>query len=134
MVAVKTGRENLFAGRVWQQVAGQLPRHELVKGRVSFDLTGLPPTLSEIDDFLNDKSADAYEKVVDRLLASKAYGERMATAWMDVSRYADSHGYQADGLREMWPWRDWVIEAFNRNMPDEFFFRRLRRGDHLFLL
>jgi len=89
--------------------------------RVSLDLTGLPPSIDEIDDFLADKSPDAYEKVVDRLLASEAYGERMALEWMDVSRYADSHGMHADGARLMWPWRDWVIDAFNENMPyDEF--------------
>ncbi|MCY4001442.1 MAG: DUF1553 domain-containing protein [Bacteroidetes bacterium] len=89
--------------------------------RVTFDLTGLPPTLGEIDDFLEDPSPSAYETVVDRLLDSDAYGERMAIEWMDLSRYADSHGFHADGLRTMWPWRDWVIGAFNENMPyDEF--------------
>ena len=77
--------------------------------RVSIDLTGLPPTLAEIDAFLADRVADAYEKVVDRLLASPAYGERMAADWLDIARYADSHGYQDDGMREMSPWRDWVI-------------------------
>ena len=98
----------------------QASRGRLIR-RVTFDLTGLPPTIEEIDAFLEDTSADAYERVVDRLLASSRYGERMATEWMDLSRYADSHGYHADGVREMWPWRDWVIEAFNRNMPyDEF--------------
>ena len=94
---------------------------EMLIRRVTFDLTGLPPTLSEIDAFLADTSAQAYEKVVDRLLSSPAYGERMATEWLDVARYADSHGYQDDGLRNMWPWRDWVIESFNENQPfDEF--------------
>ena len=89
--------------------------------RVTFDLTGLPPTLEEIDAFLMDSSDTAYEKVVDRLLASKAYGERMASDWMDVSRYADTGGYQSDRLRRMWPWRDWVIDAYNDNLPyDEF--------------
>ena len=89
--------------------------------RVTFDLTGLPPTIEEIDAFLADNSADAYSTLVDRLLASEAYGERMATEWLDVARYADSHGYQDDGMRNMWPWRDWVIEAFNKNLPfDEF--------------
>ena len=67
--------------------------------RVSMDLTGLPPTLADIDAFLADRSADAYERVVDRLLASPAYGERMAVEWLDVARYADSHGYQDDGMR-----------------------------------
>ena len=89
--------------------------------RVSFSLTGLPPSLEEIDAFVNDNSPEAYEKVVDRLLASPAYGERMATHWLDVARYADSDGYLDDKHREFSPWRDWVIEAFNQNMPyDEF--------------
>ncbi len=89
--------------------------------RVSMDLTGLPPTIDEIASFLNDTNDNAYEKVVDRLLATDAYAERMALDWMDLSRYADSHGLHADGWRLMWPWRDWVIDAFNKNMPyDEF--------------
>ncbi|MBV8570205.1 MAG: DUF1549 domain-containing protein, partial [Acidobacteriaceae bacterium] len=89
--------------------------------RVTFDLTGLPPTLAELDAFLKDNSPHAYEKVVDRLLASPHYGERMAMQWLDFSRYADTHGYHIDSAREMWIWRDWVIQAFNRNMPyDEF--------------
>ncbi|MEX2640288.1 MAG: DUF1553 domain-containing protein [Balneolales bacterium] len=94
---------------------------ETLLRRVSFDLTGLPPTLEDLDRFLSDRSPDAYEKAVDRLLASPAYGERMAMEWLDVARYADTHGYQDDGPNEMWPWRDWVIDAFNRNMPfDQF--------------
>lgn len=89
--------------------------------RVTFDLTGLPPTVDELDAFLKDDSPQAYEKVVDRLLASQHFGERMAPMWLDLSRYADSHGYQDDRPRTMWPWRDWVIEAFNKNLPyDEF--------------
>jgi len=89
--------------------------------RVSFDLTGLPPTPSEVDSFVADHSPDAYEKKVDQLLKSGHYGERMAIEWLDLARYADTHGYHIDSLREMWPWRDWVISAFNRNMPfDEF--------------
>src|SRR5882672_745457 len=84
--------------------------------RVTFDLTGLPPSLAEMDSFLADKSPDAYEKVVDRLLASPAYGERMAAEWLDVARYADTYGYQADRFNHLWPWRDWVISAFNRNV------------------
>lgn len=89
--------------------------------RVTFDLTGLPPTVEEIDAFLQDNDPNAYEKLVDRLLESPHYGERMASEWLDVARYADSHGYQDDGLRNQWPWRDWVISSFNRNMPyDEF--------------
>src|SRR5262245_1827395 len=85
--------------------------------RVSLDLTGLPPTPAEVDAFLADKSANAYERVVNRLLQSPRYGERMAFPWLDAARYADSNGYQTDGERFMWRWRDWVIDAFNRNMP-----------------
>ncbi len=85
--------------------------------RVTFDLTGLPPTPAELKAFLDDKSPSAYEKVVDRLLASPHYGERMAMQWLDFARYADTHGYHIDSAREMWPWRDWVISSFNRNMP-----------------
>ncbi len=89
--------------------------------RVSLDLTGLPPTPGEVEAFVNDQSPKAYEKVVDRLLASPRYGERMAMDWMDYSRYADSNGYQADYERYQSRWRDWVIDAFNKNMPyDEF--------------
>ncbi|WP_321474638.1 DUF1553 domain-containing protein [uncultured Paludibaculum sp.] len=89
--------------------------------RVTFDLTGLPPTPAEVAAFLKDKSPDAYEKVVDRLLASPRYGERMAMQWLDLARYADTHGYHIDSHRDMWPWRDWVISAFNRNLPfDQF--------------
>ena len=89
--------------------------------RVTLDLTGLPPTLAELDAYLADPSPDRYDKAVDRLLNSEAYAERMALEWMDVARYADSHGMHADGWRMMWPWRDWVIAAFQRNQPyDEF--------------
>jgi hypothetical protein len=85
--------------------------------RLSFDLTGLPPTTGEVDAFLADKSPDAYEKQVDRLLALPQFGERMAMQWLDLSRYADTHGYHIDSGRSMWKWREWVIDAFNRNMP-----------------
>ena len=89
--------------------------------RVYFDLTGLPPSLQAIDEFVDSDDPDAFEKVVDGLLASDAYGERMASDWLDIARYADTHGYQDDLERIMWPWRDWVINAFNRNVPyDEF--------------
>ena len=89
--------------------------------RLSLDLTGLPPSLEEIDAFLTDSSEDAYEKAVDRLLDSPHYGENMTVEWLDLSRYADTHGYQADYYRPHWYWRDWVIKAFNGNMPfDEF--------------
>jgi hypothetical protein len=88
---------------------------ETLLRRVSLDLTGLPPTIAEMDAFARDQSAEAYEKVVDRLLASSRYGERMAERWLDAARYADTNGYQFDGERVMWRWRDWVIDAFNRN-------------------
>ena len=94
---------------------------ETLLRRVTLDLTGLPPTIEEIDAFLTDDRPEAYESAVDRLMSTDAYAERMALDWLDVARYADSHGYSLDGARYMWPWRDWVIEAFRSNMPyDEF--------------
>jgi len=99
--------------------------------RVTFDLTGLPPTRQEIKAFLDDTSPDAYEKVVDRLIASQAYGEHMARYWLDVARYGDTHGLHLDNYREMWPYRDWVIKAFNQNLPiDQFIIKQLA-GDLL---
>ena len=89
--------------------------------RVTLDLTGLPPTPAEVNAFLNDPSPHAYENLVDRLLRSPRYGERMAVRWLDAARYGDTNGYSTDGVRNMWRWRDWVIDAFNRNMPfDQF--------------
>ncbi|HEY7055816.1 MAG TPA: DUF1549 domain-containing protein, partial [Vicinamibacterales bacterium] len=99
--------------------------------RVTYDLTGLPPTPAEVDAFLADKSPDAYEKRVDALLASPHYGERMAVPWLDAARYADTHGYHIDSLRGMWPWRDWVVNAFNRNMPFDRFVIEQVAGDLL---
>lgn len=103
---------------------GEAAQQERLLRRVTFDLTGLPPTISEIDQFLVDAKADpdlAYEKAVDRLLASKHFGERMALMWMDAARYGDSSVFHADGPRDMWPWRDWTIDAYNSNKPfDEF--------------
>ncbi len=99
--------------------------------RVTLDLTGLPPTPEEVQAFVNDSSADAYEKVADRLLASPRYGERMAARWLDAARYADTNGYQTDGERSMWRWRDWVIDAFNRNMPFDRFTVEQIAGDML---
>jgi hypothetical protein len=99
--------------------------------RVSFHLTGLPPSLEQIDAFLGDDSPDSYEKLVDELLASPGYGERWANYWMDLSRYGDSHGYQDDLPRVMWPWRDWVIHAFNKNLPYDQFVTWQLAGDLL---
>ncbi len=99
--------------------------------RATLDLTGLPPTIEEVDAFQADKSRDAYEKLVDRLLASPHYGERLAQNWLDLARYADTSGYHFDGVRFMWLWRDWVINAFNDNQPyDEFTIEQLA-GDLL---
>ncbi len=99
--------------------------------RVTFDLTGLPPTPAEIDAFLKDNSANAYEKVVDRLLASPQYGEQMAARWMDAARFADTNGYQNDFSRHMWPWRDWVIRAYNDNKRFDRFVIEQIAGDML---
>ncbi|MFO1481779.1 MAG: PSD1 and planctomycete cytochrome C domain-containing protein [Verrucomicrobiaceae bacterium] len=99
--------------------------------RVTLDLTGLPPTLAEVDAFVSDASPQAFEKVVERLLRSPRYGERMAVDWLDAARYADSNGYQVDRDRELWPWRDWVIRAFNDNKRfDQFTIEQLA-GDLL---
>ncbi|MBB2147586.1 PSD1 and planctomycete cytochrome C domain-containing protein [Pedobacter gandavensis] len=97
--------------------------------RLSLDLTGLPPSMALMDKFLADGSNKAYEKVVLSLLNTPAYGEKMALHWMDVSRYADSHGYQDDNYRSQWPWRDWVIHAFNKNMPYDQFITWQLAGD-----
>jgi hypothetical protein len=99
--------------------------------RVSLDLTGLPPTIAELDDYLREPSLAAYERAVDRMLASPRYGERMAFRWLDAARYADTNGYQTDVERVMWRWRDWVIEAFARNMPYNEFVRDQIAGDLL---
>jgi len=99
--------------------------------RVTFDLTGLPPTLAEIDAFLADKSPEAYETVVTRLLASPHFGERMAVPWLDAARYADSYGYQSDQLSPTWPWRDWLVRALNDNLPFNEFITQQLAGDLL---
>ena len=105
-------------------------RHTLLR-RLTLDLTGLPPTPEEVDSFISDQSGDAYEKVVDRLLDSPHFGQRMALPWLDAARYADSAGYQNDFKRSQWPWRDWVVRAFNANMPfDQFSIEQLA-GDLL---
>jgi hypothetical protein len=99
--------------------------------RVTFDLTGLPPTLAEIDSFENDKAENAFERVVDRLLNSPAYGERMATEWLDVARYGDTDGLFEDHARSIYPWRDWVVQAFNSNLPYNDFITWQIAGDLL---
>ena len=110
--------------------SAEATRHAWLR-RVTFDLIGMPPTPKEIDTFVRDTSADAYAKVVDRLLADERYGERMASDWLDVARYADSSGYQRDSSRQAWKWRDWVINAYNKNMPfDQFTIEQLA-GDLL---
>lgn len=116
-----------------QERKGLTPNPEADKERllkrVSMDLNGLPPSIEMMDGFLADASANAYEKVVDQLLKSTAYGEKMAVHWMDLARYADSHGYQDDGYRTQWPWRDWVIHAFNENMHYDDFVTWQLAGD-----
>ena len=104
---------------------------EMLLRRVYLDLIGLPPTLAEVDAFLADSSPDAYEKVVDKLLASPHYGERWARPWLDLARYADSNGYEKDSLRTMWKYRDWVIEALNKDMPFDQFTIEQIAGDML---
>ncbi len=103
----------------------------LLLRRVSLDVTGLPPTPAEVDAFLADRSPQAYEKQVDRLLVSPRYGERMAMQWLDLARYADTHGFHIDSHRDMWHWRDWVIQAFNRNQPFDQFTVEQLAGDML---
>jgi Protein of unknown function (DUF1553)/Protein of unknown function (DUF1549)/Concanavalin A-like lectin/glucanases superfamily/Planctomycete cytochrome C len=110
--------------------APEADRATLIR-RVSLDLTGLPPTTAEVDDYLKDGSPEAYEKVVDRLLASPRYGERMAFKWLEAARYADTNGYQLDGERDAWRWRDWVIEAYNQNKPFDQFIVEQLAGDLL---
>jgi hypothetical protein len=102
---------------------------ELLLRRLYLDLTGLPPSLKELDAFLQDKSADAFEKRVDQLLKSPHFGEKMATDWLDIARFADSHGYTVDRIRDMSPYRDWVIKAFNQNMPYDKFIHYQLAGD-----
>jgi len=99
--------------------------------RVHLDLTGLPPTPAEVDAFVADRSPEAYEKLVDRLLASPRYGERWARRWLDLARYADTNGYEKDRERRIWPYRDWVIRALNDDMPFDAFTRRQIAGDLL---
>jgi len=104
---------------------------DLLLRRLSFDLTGLPPSPEEIASFATDRSPEAYEKQVDRLLASPGYGERMAVKWLDLARFADTHGYTVDRYRDMSPWRDWVIKAYNENMTYDQFITWQLAGDLL---
>ncbi|QHV95559.1 DUF1553 domain-containing protein [Spirosoma endbachense] len=115
------------------QKAGHAPEADktTLLRRVSLDLTGLPPTAAEVDAFLADNSPNAYEKVVNRLLNNPHYGERQAVEWLDVARYADTHGYQDDGLRTVWPYRDWIIRAYNRNLSFDRFITWQLAGDLL---
>ncbi|MCB1211251.1 MAG: DUF1549 domain-containing protein, partial [Verrucomicrobiales bacterium] len=111
--------------------AAEADRHELVR-RVYFDLHGLPPTREEIDDFVNDKDPKAYEKLVDKLLASPRYGERWAQHWLDLTRYAESDGYNADAYRpNVWPYRDYVIKSLNDDKPYDQFVREQIAGDEI---
>ena len=105
-------------------------RETLIR-RLTLDLTGLPPTPEEIDAFLADKSDAAYERVVDRLIASPRYGERMAWPWLDAARYADTDGFQGDPTRTMWPWRDWLVKALNQNLTFDQFTIEMLAGDLL---
>lgn len=121
-------RKTLAERGLVQQPAA--PRHQLIR-RLTFDLNGLPPTPDEVRAFENDTSPDAVQKLVDRLLASPRFGERMAVDWLDASRYADSYGFQVDREREVWPWRDWVIRSFNENQPFNEFVTWQLAGDLL---
>ncbi len=110
--------------------APEADRRTLIR-RLTLDLTGLPPTPAEVAAFVEDGSEDAYEKLVDRLLESPHFGERMAVAWLDAARYADTHGYHIDSHRTMWHWRDWVIDAYNENLPFDDFTEQQIAGDLL---
>ncbi|MCB1234051.1 MAG: DUF1553 domain-containing protein, partial [Verrucomicrobiae bacterium] len=116
-----------WAKRQWR-FSPEANRETLLRW-VSFDLTGLPPSLEELDTFLNDANPGAYERAVDRLLASGHFGERMAVDWLDAARYADTNGYFGDKTRDIWPWRDWVVAAFNENLPFDRFTIEQLAGD-----
>ena len=129
----KNQLDQFVLGRLKQeslQPSAEASKERLIR-RLSFDITGLPPTVKEVDAFLANKSLSAYEDLVDRLLASPRFGERMASIWLDLSRYADSYGYQSDVHRDMSAWRDWVIKAFNSNLPYDQFVTWQLAGDLL---
>ncbi len=130
---VKNDIDRFILKRLEQK--GLQPNEEADKERLlkraSLDITGLPPSTELMDEFLNDNSPQAYEKMIDKLLAMPQFGEKMAIHWMDVARYADSYGYQDDNIRTQWPWRDWVIHAFNKNMPYDQFLTWQIAGDML---
>lgn len=130
---IKTPIDQFILARLEQERL--VPSHEASKGallrRVSLDLIGLPPTLAELDAFTADTRPDAYERVVDRLLASPRFGERWARPWLDLARYADSNGYEKDNLRSTWKYRDWVIDALNADMPFDRFTIEQIAGDML---
>jgi cytochrome c553/uncharacterized membrane protein len=129
----RTPIDNFILARLEQE--GLAPNSEAdrvtLARRLALDLTGLPPVPADVEAFLADTSPDAYETYVDTLLASPHYGERMAIEWLDAARYADSHGYQTDSSRSNWPWRDWVIRAFNDNLPFDRFTIQQVAGDML---
>lgn len=138
---VPTPKENWGNNEIDKFILAKLEQHSITPNvraskeklirRVSFDLTGLPPSVAQIETFLNDTSEKAYENLIDSLLVTNDYAEHMAAEWMDVSRYADTHGYQDDFERIMWPWRDWVIHAFKENMPYDQFVTYQLAGDLL---
>ena len=134
---MKDGGENEIDHfiRARMQEQGLEPNQEADKSvllrRIALDLTGLPPSDADLKLFLEDESEEAFEKAIDRFLSSEHFGERMALDWMDAARYADSHGYQDDGMRNTWPWRDWVINAFNQNLPYDTFLLWQLAGDLL---
>ncbi len=125
--------DHFVAARLEQEglAPSKIANKETLIRRATLDLTGLPPTIEEVDSFLADEGPGAWERVVDRLLRSPRYGERMALVWLDAARYADSGGYQNDILRSQWPWRDWVIDAYNANMPFDQFTLEQLAGDLL---
>ena len=130
---VRNGIDRFILSKLEQQglqPATPVSKATLIR-RLSFDLTGLPPTLAEIDAFLSDDTPQAYERLVDRLLESPRFGERMAVEWLDIARYADTHGYQFDRFRPVWAYRDWVIQAFNQNLPFDQFLTWQLAGDLL---